>query len=87
MAAEAEGVSLDSPTQILEMVEHFPGGFVSEEDGEFFSAYAKCLSAASDAREVRRDHAQHFVSDFVAIGVIDTFEVIDIHRSHGVGSL
>ena len=55
-----------------------------KQDGKFLSAHAISAAPAGDARKFACHHAQHLVAGFVAVGVVELFEVIDVHDGNRV---
>ena len=59
--------------------------FSRKQDGKFLSSDAIGAAAAGNAGQFGRHQAQNLIAGFVAVGVVEFLEVVDVHDRHRVG--
>src|SRR5579859_6031126 len=69
------------------MIHDLGGGFSGEENVELFSAATEGLSSAGHPCQAGRDQAQDLVARVMAVGVVETLEVIDVYDRDRIRSL
>src|SRR5207244_10897539 len=55
-----------------------------EHDRKFLSAHPVRLPAAAYASKPGGNHAEHLVSCVVSVGIVETFEMVDIYGGDGI---
>jgi len=68
------------------MRQYVRDSFPREEDGELFSPVAKGLAATADRKHLLCHHLQNLITNIMAIGIIELFEVIHIKHGNCIAS-
>src|SRR5262245_32233184 len=79
--AHCHPVVLDFPAQRLQVGNRIVHPSAGKENGELLAPVAISEPAAADLGDMRRHQLEDLVSDFMAVGVVEAFEMV--HVQHG----
>ena len=77
--AHVEHRFFDSNSQLVQMGQRFLRGFSLKQNGELFASDAERPAASSHTAKSRRHHTQNLIAGVVAIGVVETFEMVHVY--------
>jgi hypothetical protein len=77
--AHVEQRFFDSNSQLVQMGLRFLRGFSLKQNGELFASDAERPAASSHTAKSRGHHAQNLIAGVVAIGVVETFEMVHVY--------
>src|SRR5262252_4801991 len=77
-ASHAKFRAFDLLAQLFQMYDNFGGGFSGKQDREFLASATVGSPTPGHSGQVRGNEPQHLISRVVAVGVVESLEVVDV---------